>query len=337
MDSIVCSGSSQFLPAAECASWVSFYDATNGLDWTTCKDNRLDPCSCGGDASAYGVTCTNNHIVKLNLYSQNLVGPFPASISGLANLEYMDVSLNKLIGTIPSTVSDLARLGYINFHANELSGLLPALPFSQYSGGCFLQQLNFSCPLPPDSDLCTVGAPTCAGTLCTGSYKSQSLPAAECASWVSFYDATNGLDWTTCKDNRLDPCSCGGDASAYGVTCTNNHIVKLNLYSQNLVGPFPASISGLANLEYMDVSLNKLIGTIPSTVSDLARLGYINFHANELSGLLPALPFSQYSGGCYFSTYGQGNTNHFQCPLPPDSDQCKGSPPTCVPVVAAIQ
>jgi hypothetical protein len=55
----------------------------------------------------------------------------------------------------------------------------------------------------------------------------------------------------------------------------------------------------------------------PTSHSDLAH--------NSLTGLVPPLPFKQYSNGCGLDDPdGCGATcNHFKCPLPAGSEQCK--------------
>jgi hypothetical protein len=61
-------------------------------------------------------------------------------------------------------------------------------------------------------------------------------------------------------------------------------------------------------------------------------LNEISLHTNKLTGLVPPLPFAQYTdpkhgGLCFldFPAYciNEPNCNHFKCPLPAGSEQCK--------------
>jgi hypothetical protein len=53
-------------------------------------------------------------------------------------------------------------------------------------------------------------------------------------------------------------------------------------------------------------------------------LEIIVLHSNMLTGLLPPLPFAQYAY-CVLDrpSYCEPNCNHFKCPLPAGSEQCK--------------
>jgi hypothetical protein len=145
-------------------------------------------------------------------------------------------------------------------------------------------------------------------SVCTG--VSAGLAAGECAAWQELYDATNGPKWSECSDARSDPCSCstsgpGGDYAE--VRCTGGHII------------------------YMQLVENNLRGTIPSSLAKLSKMTALALAYNRLTGLVPSLPFAQYTGnvGCRLdSPSGQyactePNCNHFKCPLPAGSKQCK--------------
>jgi hypothetical protein len=80
---------------------------------------------------------------------------------------------------------------------------------------------------------------------------------------------------------------------------------------------------------------NNLRGTIPSSLAKLSKMTELTLFWNRLTGLLPSLPFAQYTYA--ESYYGQcalalpsgqfactePNCNHFKCPLPAGSEQCK--------------
>jgi hypothetical protein len=142
-----CSGASADLLAAECNAWQDLYDSTDGVNWNYCSINRLDPCGCGAVGASYGCACSNGRITAMKLFNANLKG------------------------TLPKSLGELSQLATLDLRKNKLTGLIPNLPFSQYAdgSGCHLQtngkdvpiSNKFWCPLPPDTDACQPGPPTC--------------------------------------------------------------------------------------------------------------------------------------------------------------------------------
>jgi hypothetical protein len=117
------------------------------------------------------------------------------------------------------------------------------------------------------------------------------------------------------------------------VTCADGDITEMNFARNTLTGTIPSSLGSLTKLSSMDLHLNNLEGTIPSSLASMTKLTQIDLFDNALTGLVPALPFKQYSGdyGCFLDNpTGSGpnpctepNCNHFKCPLPAGSEQCK--------------
>jgi hypothetical protein len=64
-------------------------------------------------------------------------------------------------------------------------------------------------------------------------------------------------------------------------------------------------------------------------LASMTKLTDIVLYGNALTGLVPPLPFTQYKSqyGCYLNANpGQctePKCNHFKCPLPAGSEQCK--------------
>ena len=119
--------------------------------------------------------------------------------------------------------------------------------------------------------------------------------------WQDLAKATNIAGWTQCSGALLDPCSCDR------VTCADGDITQL----------------------YLEGSNSK--GTIPSSLASLTQLTYLGLAGNALTGLVPPLPFKQYKdqygdGDCFLDNPDyctEPNCNHFKCPLPAGSEQCK--------------
>ncbi len=116
------------VPAAEKKALVDLYNATDGAHWTNNDGwknyNTTDPC----ESSWYGVTCTsaNDHVIRLELRSNNLTGTIAASIGNLTQLQDLDLYKNNLTGNIPASLGNLQQLQLLFLSSNNLYGPIPA-------------------------------------------------------------------------------------------------------------------------------------------------------------------------------------------------------------------
>jgi Leucine-rich repeat (LRR) protein len=189
------------------------------------------------------------------------------------------------------------------------------------------------------------------GTCITCKGESARVDLAQCSAWQDLYDSTNGPKWEDCSELRSDPCACflvnceGGQnitkikllASSLSGSIPSSfgqlvELVTINFNYNSLSGSIPSSLGKLVKLEFLDLSENRLSGSIPSELGQLPKLDWINLHTNRLTGLVPPLPFAQYTdpkygGGCALDwpsyCINEPNCNHFKCPLPAGSEQCK--------------
>jgi hypothetical protein len=182
--------------------------------------------------------------------------------------------------------------------------------------------------------VCVSAAVNTAST-CTG--KSRTLKSAECASYQDLFDATNGKGWKSCSDSRLDPCSCRGD-EYHQITCATSGrsttISQIVFDGNNLTGTIPSSLGAMTGLTELNLVQNNLRGTIPSSLASMKDLVYLFISFNKLTGKVPSLPFAQYTTGCVLDDpanrylnrsigCNEPNCNHFTCPLPTGSANCK--------------
>jgi hypothetical protein len=207
-------------------------------------------------------------------------------------------------------------------------------------------------PLAFSGTLALGGMPlaVASGDACNGA--SAGLAPSECSAWASFFDSTNGTQWTNCYDSRLDPCGCIYDPDTYtrGIHCSADgiHITYMDLFHNNLCGVIPEAISALTGLTLLVLHVNQLTGSIPQGLSALTSLNALNLHDNSLSGsipggltalngltdlrlyrnrltgLVPDLPFKSYTIRCDLQKWTTAAvTNHFTCPLPPVSPRVR--------------
>ncbi|MEN8221530.1 MAG: Two component regulator three Y domain protein, partial [Pseudomonadota bacterium] len=109
------------IPKKECKALVAFYNSTGGDNWFNKKGWLESNMACDW----YGVTCSDGHVSKLSLYSNNLTGEIPTKLSNLSKLEYLSLTYNSLSGSIPTELGNLSDLESLNLGGNQLSGSIP--------------------------------------------------------------------------------------------------------------------------------------------------------------------------------------------------------------------
>ncbi|KAI9224535.1 hypothetical protein BC828DRAFT_373206 [Blastocladiella britannica] len=114
---------------SECTALLQLYQATAGQHWASSKGfatavpGATDCCT----GAWYGVTCdADNHVAKLDLRSNNLLGTLPAAaLAKLPWLRYLNINNNKLSGSL-APVAQLTVLREFSLRYNQFSGQLPA-------------------------------------------------------------------------------------------------------------------------------------------------------------------------------------------------------------------
>lgn len=139
------------IPVGERAVLQAIYASTGGANWTGNAGWNGPP---GTECLDWqGVECdaAHNHVTKVRIHSNNLVGSLP-SITGLTDLEEFQVQNNHLTGRIPQ-LAGMTKLRLVVLNDNQFSGPIPALGgLSQLiSFVAFSNQLTGS--IPPLTDL----------------------------------------------------------------------------------------------------------------------------------------------------------------------------------------
>ena len=120
---IIMSNLSATVSQQERDALLALYDSTYGLLWV---DNTNwgtgDPCT----NSWYGVTCSDNKVVELDLSKNQLREYIPAEIGNLTYLTYLYLDGNDILGSIPTEIGNLTNLIGLYLFRNQLTGSIPA-------------------------------------------------------------------------------------------------------------------------------------------------------------------------------------------------------------------
>ena len=134
--------------ATDRAVLEALYDATGGPSWTDSTNWKTD----APLGEWHGVTTdADGSVTRLNLESNELSGPIPPDLAGLAKLQELQLYGNALSGPIPPELAGLAELQSLGLGSNALSGPIPP-----ELGGLsnlrllHLQSNALSSPIPPD-------------------------------------------------------------------------------------------------------------------------------------------------------------------------------------------
>ena len=110
-------------PSPDRPALVAFYEATGGPNWTR-ADNWLSDRPIG---EWHGVQVNDEQrVVELRLINNNVVGPLPAALSRLSEIERIALPFNGLSGSIPAALGSLPHLRVLRVDSNRLSGSIPA-------------------------------------------------------------------------------------------------------------------------------------------------------------------------------------------------------------------
>jgi Leucine-rich repeat (LRR) protein len=244
------------IPAEERAALIALYNSTNGDDWKSNIRWKTPPLHTDGFATPgtegnwWGVTVSGDHVTKLHLENNDLIGSIPSELGNLSYLEelYMDnisegdktsgsplghqeelciggggemPGWNQLSGSIPPGLGNLRNLEKLSIANNQLSGGIPP----QLGNLSNLQMLFLS-------------------------------------------------------NNQLG----GGIPSEFG---SLNNLEKLLLDSNQLGGVIPPELGNLGNLQYLSLLHNQLSGSIPPQLGNLSNLQHLRLSSNQLSGVIP--------------------------------------------------
>lgn len=250
--------------AADSLALVALYDATGGDSWLNNGGWKT-----GSVGAWYGVTIFGGRVVRVELPSNNLIGPIPKEIGNLTAVVRLWLYNNQLTGSLPTELSSLTALRELFLFGNELSGSVPASLGSLTAlEDLRLGQNQLSGNIPPE--LANLSALRI--LLLDNNNFFGSIPAE-----LGNFGALQQLDLS------------GNDLSGTIPPSLSNllSIQSLWLNENNLTGTIPGQLGWLTNLNLLSLARNQLTGEIPATFSGLSLLTSLYLEENKLGGELP--------------------------------------------------
>lgn len=125
---------------------VALYNATDGVNWENNEGWLSAPV-----ADWYGVTVSEDRVIRVSLRGNQLTGPVPPELGQLDDLSELGLANNQLTGAIPSELGQLANLQYLYLLDNQLTGPIP--PVLGQLGelmGLYLYDNQLTGPIPPE-------------------------------------------------------------------------------------------------------------------------------------------------------------------------------------------
>ncbi|KAK1383415.1 hypothetical protein POM88_021150 [Heracleum sosnowskyi] len=232
--------------STDCCDWEGVTcDISNNTGHVTGLDINSESVSSCLLSSTSSSLSGFRYLQRLNLAYNNFnASQFPAGISSLTNLTYLNLSTAGFSGKFPSSIANLTQLVYLDFWTNNFSGTISSTRFQN------LVNLEYI----------DLGLNLLNGTIPSSLFALPSLRKL----FLSYNDFHGKLpDFRNTESSHL-----------------NTFYASWN----NLSGPIPISLFDLKSLGSSSLSHNKLSGDIQlQKLHRFKNLTYINFSFNNLS------------------------------------------------------
>lgn len=239
------------------------YYYTDGENWIieTWLNGDLHECDW------YGIRCSANDVVAVELDKKNLTGSIPASIESLSTLRFLSLQDNAISGNIPESIFDiLPDLKWLDLSNNALTGNIPSLEDDSVSSSTlevlYIKGNQLEGILPFFPNLQRLRAQRNLLTSMDERYAS----SAESLVYLYAYD------------NKL--------AGSLPSKWNTPNLKVLDLGFNNLVGTIPQDLWDLPSLLSLIVDNNQLTGNLPESSSS-STLNKVWLNNNLLNGTIP--------------------------------------------------
>ncbi|KAK4426647.1 Receptor kinase-like protein Xa21 [Sesamum alatum] len=221
--------------------------------------------------SWFGVKCSNQRVISLQLSGLALEGQFSSDIANMSHLVEIDLSSNNLGGVLPSELGFLQHLRVLNVSENSLQGGIPA----NLSRCRELQELDLSFNFIAGSIPEELGR---LSNLRHLAVDHNNLTGRIPASFGNF----SKLEYFYLHEIDLVgeiPMELGKLAS----------VTVMAVRGNSLTGSIPDSIFNISTMQVMDLSINGLSGRLHESVgSRLPSLERLFLDSNRITGRIPA-------------------------------------------------
>lgn len=244
------------------------------------------------------VGCTEgNRVTRIQIGHLSLHGTIPSSISGLTQLERLELQWNSISGPLPS-LNGLKSLQVLMLSNNQFS-YIPDDFFSGLSSLASVEIDNnpFAAWEIPESLTNTSALQTFSANSANISGKVPSfLGPDEFPSLITLHLALNNLEGelpSSFSGSQIESLWLNGQNLTGGVDVIQNmtNLEEVWLHSNRLSGPLP-DFSGLKGLEILSLRDNAFTGPVPESLVNLESLKAINLTNNYLQGPAPKFPSS---------------------------------------------
>jgi Leucine-rich repeat (LRR) protein len=280
---------------------VSFYNSMNGINWYD-NSNWLT----ASVGNWYGITISNNRVVKIKLGPNNLVGAVPQEFGNLDSLSVLTLAGNSIY-SFPSTIGNLSTLDTLALFVSNFDTLPPAI------GG--LQDLKFldlrltQIRYLPDeigslskleyllvyyTDLRkipeSIGGLTSLKVLDLGLNSINNFPSSigNCTQLTNLSLNANQIPNVPAEignlTNLVQLILGGNNIDSLPPELFNLTNLRVLNFASNNIHDIPASIGNLVDLENFQF-FNNNITSIPPEIGNLTELYYINGYSNKINEL----------------------------------------------------
>jgi hypothetical protein len=252
----------------ERAALTSLYNAAGGPRWTD-RTGWLG--AAGTECSWKGVQCNTagTTVTGLTLSENGLAGSVPAGLSGLPNLQLLDLGVNQLSGALPGELGSLKKLQLLAAPFNKLTGSLPV----ELGGLPALQVLDLG------GNQISGSLPAQLGSL--GALTYLDLSSNRLAGAIpSTLGQLRNVQTLYLDDNQLFgaiPATLGSLAA----------LEQLSLSGNQLSGTIPRELGNLPQLMFLNLARNQLGGPVPGELGNVTSLIGVLLSSNRLEGTIP--------------------------------------------------
>lgn len=289
------------IPQSERDALIALYNSTNGQNWNNRTNWRnasdTDFNAPGTEGTWAGVACNadQTHVVRVDIYCNNMNGYMPPEIGDLPELQYLRLvegpgklpaplpleignlgSLRELqlaglsaTGGIPPSFGNLTNLESLSLQANQLTGPIPVelgqlsnLRYLDINSNQLTGDLYQGLPTSWVAGLQNLKLFWVQQNSLSGPLPAEfgSLPALEVL----------GIDFN--QFSGLVPIELGNLPN----------IKKLYLGFNHLEGPIPPSLGSLSHLADLELFSNRITGTLPPELGQMTELQFLSLGANPL-------------------------------------------------------